>query len=248
LLIEPGCTLGGAQERADDVANAIVVDPRPNPSTHTLTPILCHRPLGLFRRRGPLTTTAQLEANRATALRSTGPRTEVGKARSARNATTHGLTAKMPVAVRYGPFVEDAAQVQAFVEAVVAELDPRTTLELAEVQHLAGLYLRRSRLVELEALALAHNSQAEVLPPAGPGRPSRITEPELQRAGSQALSGEFFDRLPRYEGHLGREIDRSRARYARMQAERHGKEQALVGELVGEARTHVGWSSGPRSG
>lgn len=193
---------------------------------------------------------AQLEANRANAQLSTGPRTEAGKARSALNATTHGLTARMPVAILYGPFKEDAEGVQGFVDAVVAELAPRTSLELAEAQHLAGLYLRRGRLVQLESLALGHNTKAKVLAPEGPGMRTRIGEGELQRAGSEALSGDFFDCLPRYETHLDRGIDRSRARYTRMQAERQVKKQAFAGELVGEARTDVGWSGHPsqRSG
>ncbi len=181
-----------------------------------------------------MASTAQIEANRTNAQLSTGPRTEAGKARSALNATRHGLTAKMPVAVRFGPFVEDAEGVQAFVDAVVAELGPRTTLELAEALNLAGLFLRRGRLVELESLALAHNTQAKVMAPVGPGMPSRIGEVELQRAGSEALSGDFFERLPRYEGHLSRQIDQSRARFARMVAERQMKESAILGEVLNE--------------
>jgi hypothetical protein len=36
----------------------------------------------------------QISANRANALKSTGPRTDTGKANSAQNALTHGLTAQ----------------------------------------------------------------------------------------------------------------------------------------------------------
>jgi len=36
------------------------------------------------------------------------------------------------------------------------------------------------------------------------------------RAGATALGADLFDRLPRYEGHLNRELDKSLARYARM--------------------------------
>lgn len=41
-----------------------------------------------------MVTAAQLEANRANALKSTGPRTETGKSNSSQNATTHALTCK----------------------------------------------------------------------------------------------------------------------------------------------------------
>ena len=41
-----------------------------------------------------MTTEAQRTANVANARKSTGPRTETGKARSAKNAATHGLTAR----------------------------------------------------------------------------------------------------------------------------------------------------------
>ena len=41
-----------------------------------------------------MATAAQIEANRANALKSTGPRTETGKSNSSQNAVTHGLTCK----------------------------------------------------------------------------------------------------------------------------------------------------------
>ena len=47
-----------------------------------------------------MTSTLQLKSNRANAQQSTGPRSEAGKARSARNAVKHGLSA--PVATDDG--------------------------------------------------------------------------------------------------------------------------------------------------
>lgn len=44
------------------------------------------------------------------------------------------------------------------------------------------------------------------------------------RAGAEALSVDLFDGLPRYEGHLSRELDRGLGRYARLQEARRVKE------------------------
>ena len=44
-----------------------------------------------------MATEKMLAANRANALKSTGPRSLAGKMRSSRNALSHGLTAKQPV-------------------------------------------------------------------------------------------------------------------------------------------------------
>ncbi len=179
-----------------------------------------------------MTTAAQVEANRRNAQRSTGPRTVQGRARSAQNAVKHGFTGRLLVGLQYGPFADDAEELQAFVQAVVNELQPASAQEQAEALNIAGLYVRRSRLVELEALALAHATRTPLLPPARPGEPSRIVQDDLTRAGSNALSSELFDRLPRYEGHLGRELDRSLSRYARLQEARRLKEQAIPGEVL----------------
>jgi len=164
-----------------------------------------------------MTSTAQLEANRCNALRSTGPRSAAGKSRSAQNAVKHGFTGRLLVGLQYGPFADDEEDLAAFVHDVVAELGPGTVQERAEALNIVGLYVRRSRLVELEALALAHATSTPSSP-AGPGRPPRVAPQDLTRAGANALSSDLFDRLPRYEGHLSRELDRSLARYARLQA------------------------------
>ncbi len=177
-----------------------------------------------------MTTAAQLEANRRNALRSTGPRTEQGKRRSSMNATRHGFTGRLLVGLQHGPFADDPDELQEFIQSVLEELQPRSAQERAEALHLAGLYVRRARLVELEALALQH---ATCTAPSGlPGLPGELADRDRERAGAHALTPEMFDRLPRYEGHLSRELDRSLARYRRLQDERQAKEVAVLGELV----------------
>ena len=182
-----------------------------------------------------MTSASQLEANRSNARRSTGPRTTVGKAISSQNALRHGFTGRLLVGLQYGPFADDAEDLQAFVHEVVEELAPRSAQERAEALNIVGLLVRRSRLVELEAMALAHGTLTPLLPPAGPGQPERVTEADLVRAGANALSSDLFERLPRYESHLNRELDRGLARYARLQEARRAKEEAIVGEVVESA-------------
>jgi len=88
-----------------------------------------------------------------------------------------------------------------------------TARERAEALNIAGLYVRRSRLVGLETMALAHATRTRMLSPAEPGGPLRVAEEDVMRAGAMALDADLFDRLPRYEGHLSRELDKSLARY-----------------------------------
>jgi len=118
----------------------------------------------------------------------------------------------------------------------LAELAPVTAQERAEALNIVGLYVRRSRLVELEAMALAHATRTSVLPPAEPGGPPRMAEEDLMLAGATALGADLFDRLPRYEGHLNRELDKSLARYDRMRGARLQQADAMAGELAPPVR------------
>lgn len=59
----------------------------------------------------------------------------------------------------------------------LVELAPVTAQEPAEALNFVGLYVRRSRLVELEAMALAHATRTRMLPAAGPGGPPISGEP-----------------------------------------------------------------------
>jgi hypothetical protein len=56
-----------------------------------------------------MTTARQIEANRANARLSTGPRTERGKARASRNARRHGLSVPVLADSRLAKQVEDLA-------------------------------------------------------------------------------------------------------------------------------------------
>lgn len=179
-----------------------------------------------------MTTAAQVEANRRNAQHSTGPRSQQGKARSSQNATKHGFTGRLLVGLNHGPFADDSAELHGFINDVITELAPQTAQERAEALNIAGLYVRRSRLVELEALALAETTRVRVLPPAEPGGPERMLESDVIRAGANALEANLFDRLPRYEGHLSRELDRSLARYQRLQEKRLQSDCAIAGEVV----------------
>ena len=186
-----------------------------------------------------MTSAAQMESNRLNAQRSTGPRSEPGKTRSSQNAVKHAFTGRLLVGLQYGPFKDDPTELQRFVNVVVAELAPEGAREQAEALNIAGLYVRRARLVELEALALSHGTKAQMLPPESPGQPERIVESELMRSAAEALSVDLFERLPRYEAHLSRELDRGLARLGRLQEARLARESAIVGEVV--SPPDAGW-------
>ncbi len=67
---------------------------------------------------------ARLAANRHNAQRSTGPKTEAGKARSSQNARRHGATAQITVMTD-----EDRVAHDKFTHAMIAELAPATEME-----------------------------------------------------------------------------------------------------------------------
>ena len=95
------------------------------------------------------TVSARALASRQNGARSRGPKSAAGKARSARNALKHGLCAAQPVVLR-----EDAAQFQAFEQALLAELAPVGALQgvLAQRVVSAAWRLRRADRFEAEVL------------------------------------------------------------------------------------------------
>ena len=87
----------------------------------------------------------QIEANRRNALKSTGPTTPEGKARSRCNAVRHGLTAETVIDA-----LEDAEDYQAFEAAVIADYDAESAIERELVLRLASVLWRLRRATGIE--------------------------------------------------------------------------------------------------
>ena len=98
-----------------------------------------------------MTSIAQIEANQRNAQRSTGPKTNKGKATSARNALQHGLTAEK--------FVVQDEDPQAWAgcrEALRAQFDPVGPVEELLVDRIAGCGWRLLRAGRVEASVFRH--------------------------------------------------------------------------------------------
>ena len=96
-----------------------------------------------------MVTDRQIAANRRNAQKSTGPKTEAGKADSRNNALTHGLTAQ-----NFPLQIEDEPEFNWVREGFLAEYQPATQTELALVEQIAVAFwrLRRIRIVEARYL------------------------------------------------------------------------------------------------
>ena len=96
----------------------------------------------------------KIQANRRNAAKSTGPRTTNGKARSSRNATTHGLYCQHLVLPG-----ESQHLFQTLREAWLLRLSPQDVLELLIVDRIVAAAWKLQRLQAAESLI--HAQQAE---------------------------------------------------------------------------------------
>ncbi len=100
-----------------------------------------------------MATAAQIEANRCNAQRSTGPKTDEGKARVRRNAVKHGMTARtiMPVLPQ-----EDPKELEDRTQQAIAAMKPRNPLELDLVCRAVRLSGELDRAERVGTAHLAH--------------------------------------------------------------------------------------------
>ena len=161
-----------------------------------------------------MTSLRQIESNRRNAQRSTGPKTQSGKARSSQNAVRHGLTAETVI----GP-LEDPADYRAFEQAVTTAYDAETAVERELVLRLASLLWRLRRATSVETGLLQIQCEASTAPdPALPGEVCEVIEifqsgrdpggSELARCFLRLadLDNGIFERLGRYEAALWRQV------------------------------------------
>ena len=95
---------------------------------------------------------ARILANQANAAKSTGPRTDEGKASSRANSFKHGLTGAGVVVTS-----EDSARIEQLARDLKAELRPSNTTSQRLVERMAVLSVRMDRSVTQESAAISEN-------------------------------------------------------------------------------------------
>ena len=154
-----------------------------------------------------MTTNAQIKANRKNAKKSTGPRTEEGKSRVAKNALKHGLLARDTVLPG-----EDPADFDKQLSALEADIQPANSLEFELVRQIADAQWRMRRLTRLETgfLAAALADKRRLTEKYHPDRLRPGYDGETQLLGSAMLDRtQAFVHLARYDGHLSRRFFRA---------------------------------------
>lgn len=197
-----------------------------------------------------MTTERKRAANRRNALRSTGPRTPAGKARTARNPITHGLLSREVLLPG-----EDREEFEAFAASLRRDLEPEGTYEELLVDSMIKAVWKLRRLGRMEGDILswkpAQNPIANIviydaadpqeqavfyLPDnhRGPERESNDAEQvraDAERAtlpiGLAFLQGcgsgtDAFGRLSRYEASIEKSLYRASHELERRQRTRRG--------------------------
>ncbi len=202
------------------------------------------------RRRRPMALTPRrLEANRRNAARSTGPRTQAGKARVARNAVKHGFFVAQQ---RWSP-----GQQRDFDELLAGLRDdfaPQSPAEESRVATIAESYIRMAALLRYENIAALEYHQRqeremnERIAAASTAEAAQLeaSREELRRAGlwRPILPGpRETAAIIRYQGSLDRNIHRTFAELAELKKLRFGAHP-----LKQKTQKQTHFKGSPRSG
>ena len=131
-----------------------------------------------------MATDKQLQANRANATKSTGPRSQAGKARSRLNSWKHGLSAKLIMIV--GEKADDFDRLRANL---LDEYQPQSALECEMVERLTIILWRLRRVPSFEVAILdARHQQVS-----NQKDSCRLPEPEGQEKEEEESDEEEID-------------------------------------------------------
>jgi hypothetical protein len=150
---------------------------------------------------------AQIAANRRNAENSTGPRTEEGKAKVARNALRHGLRAEKVVT-----FDETGGDFQAFLAEQRGALEPADAIEEQLVERIAFCAWRLRRIYRLEAHIIDSWHT-----------PASLDEEDWGIEESLDANPYEISTLARYESAVDRALNRAYVMLERRQAKRRGE-------------------------
>jgi hypothetical protein len=163
----------------------------------------------------------KLAANRLNAKLSTGPKTEVGKKHSRRNALKHGILISV-LPIWNGLGAEDTSALEKLLHALRLNLDPVGELEELLIEQIATCFwkLRRSLATEAAVIRRSHYSAgaAEIL--------DEIIAPERAEIKENLAipSGPDLDRILRYEAAIQRQLAFALNQLERLQRARKGGE------------------------
>jgi hypothetical protein len=151
--------------------------------------------------------------------KSTGPRTEEGKKRSAMNATRHGLTGRTVVM----PY-EDMEAYHAFCKELFESLAPETPVERQYAQTFCDTQWRLNRALSIEdaMLSLGHFEAAGNIETEHPQVHAALTAARVFRDDSKS-----FVNLSLYEQRLQRTLDKSLRQLQALQAARREQSRSL---------------------
>jgi hypothetical protein len=166
----------------------------------------------------PAISPAQHLANVANALRSTGPRTEEGKAKARYNARRHGLTGQF--------YVMDEADRLAYNEheaQMLAILNPADYYERQLAIALAQDHWRINRVkgIEFNSYGLGHHQHA-----AETNADTAETETAITQAQTWRADNKHFSNIALYETRLHRMIAKNKKELDQLQTKRKAAESA----------------------
>ena len=173
-----------------------------------------------------MTSKKQREANRRNALKSTGPKTIKGKAKSRKNAFKHGLTAEKIITLH-----EDAADFDALIDRLICELEPGSQMEQELSERIASVMWRLRRVPQIDAglFTLRDNQLLEI----NRGEKSNdLPQVDLAKALlHDALYGDGFSKLSHYENFLMKQLERNLELFHKLKATRIER-QNIIDEMA----------------